>query len=249
MRRYILAIFLVLLAAATLCAEGGMGPGPGVKAYTAAACTTPTGTILSESFGDGAADTDETWGTNGDSYAFKHALQAGSPTGSCTYGLQHSTANESAERVYWDNGSAIDYSTTSLDITFSIYVNSVTMDAASSIYILSWATANGGLVNTTAYVTLFYNAGQLYIKGTGASGGTNVAISTGTWYACKLHIDTTAANSYFQVTGGSSTTCDAASECTFTRANYSGQYLVIGSIYGEAATEAADFEIGYVAIN
>jgi hypothetical protein len=212
-----------------------------------AACSTPSGTILSESFGDGGGTTDATWTTNGDSYTYQHSLQAGSPSGSCTYGLLHDTANESGERIYWDNGSAIDYSTTNLDIEFSIYFNSFTMDASSNIWLVSWATANGGVVNYTGFVDIFYNGTNYYLQANGTAG--NVQIATGTWYYIKMHIDTTAASSYLQVTGGGSTTCDVASECTFTRTDNSGRYLVIGSIYGEAATEAVSYEIGYITIN
>ena len=215
-----------------------------------AGCTTPSGTVLSESFGDGGTDTDATWATSGDSYTYKHELQASSPAGSCTYGLLHDTANESGERVYWDNGSGIDYSNTNVTIEFSLYVNSFTIDNSANIIFMSWATANAGSINNTITVRFYKTSGgALQLFAGGASNSTFVGISTETWYTVKIHINTTAASSYFQVTGGGSTTCDTANECKFSRSDQSGRYLVIGSLNGEGAAEAISYEIGYVTVN
>lgn len=220
-------------------------------------CSTPSGSVMDESFGDnstacyaGATGNDatciETWTVTGDSATFHHTLQAGAPAGSCTYGLLHDTSNENGERISWDNGSGIAYAT-STDVFFSLYINSNTITNYGNIAIVSLGPASNYL-NATGYVDVINNNGQLVIRArAAASVSTNVNISTSTWYTCKLHLDGTAANSYFKVSEVD--TCDADSECTFTRSDNDKRYLVIGSLSGEGVSEAISFELGYIYVN
>jgi hypothetical protein len=224
------------------------------------ACSTPSGSIVSEGFGEGStacysgatgddATCSLTWTVSGDSVTWHHTLQAGSPTGSCTYGLNSNTANESTERIYYDTVTTY-AAATNLDLEFSIYFNSYAVDAGAFIQLISWGALNTGATGYNVTFALYNVTGTYQIGLYGASGSTKVTVSTATWYTVKIHLDATAASSYFQVTGGGSTTCDTASECTFSRSNAAdNRYLVIGSLSGEGTGESVDYEIGYITLN
>lgn len=236
------ALFLAISAQSWAWMGVTMVGGGGV----AAGCSTPSGTVMSEGFESCSADfssgCDETWILNGDSATGNETLTGSPPTGSCSKGLLSDTSGESGERVYWDNGSAIDYSTTNVTIEFSLYINSATIDSNQNIVLLSWSGTNTGSPGTPAFISLRNNGGvswQIYAYGGSIS--TLLTVTLETWYIVTLHLNTTAASSYIKL--------DSGAENNFTRADVSGRYLVIGSLQNESATEAVSFEIGYVTIN
>lgn len=215
----------------------------GGRPAAAAACTTPAGDELSEGF---PATPDNTWTAAILTPTYGHTLQAGAPDGSCATGLNLVTStSDGRERIYWNRGSTIAANVTT-DIKFSFYLNSSGIDAGTGRAILGWASTNEGSENALILKkTADGLSDELYC--TGAAGSSNFTIATATWYEVTIHLDATAASSYCQVTGGSVTACDAASECTFTRHANASQYLVIGR--NTYHNDAFDIEIGYLTIN
>lgn len=211
----------------------------------AAACTTPTGSILSEGFN---STPDNTWvkpiTQEGHTVTYGTDLPAGDPTGSCAKGVRivvTSTANR--ERIYWDRGSALDSSAGSFDVEFSILFNSFNIATNDELYLAIWSADTEG--GSYPFRLILKNDAGTYKIYSATSTKSTVVINT--WYVVKLHADTTTTNSYIQVTGGGLTACDTASECTFTSGDVDGRYMVFGK--GGYDTDYADFYIGYVKIN
>jgi hypothetical protein len=180
-----------------------------------------------------------TWTRGGDSATWYHALQAGMPADAGTYGILHDTSNESGELVYWSYGSEVDRTVYNVDIEYSLYINSATITDGSYISITAWAYANNG-GNYTNQVRIYNTSGQLSIYGRGVGDSDKTNISTGVWYSVKVHLDTTAAQSYIKIGSGS--------EASFTLASNNGKYCIIGSITGEGADEAISMEIGHMKV-
>ena len=215
----------------------------------AAVCAAPAGDELSEGFDSDPPTNTWTAGVlvKDTNLFYNHTLQADAPTGSCTGGAQLAlTATSNRERIYWNRGSTIPVDTT-MDIEFSIYFNTLNVSNLTVMGFVGWSASNEG--GTTGNTMQLKNAGGQYqVRGSGETQTSFVNISAETWYYVKIHCDATAASSYFQITGGGSTTCDAASECAFTRStSAAGQYLVMGK-WG-SQTDGADFEIGYITVS
>jgi len=249
----ILKILLILFFIPAIC-HGGIVIGD----YYEDACITTTGDEMYESFGDdstacysGATGDDatciETWAVTGDSQTFHHALQAGMPTGACTYGVLSDTSNEPGEIISWDNGSAI-ATTNDIDINFTFYSNSATVDSGTTIYALAWSSDSAGATRSFGFY-IKNNAGTYEIKAYGLSSN-GITLANSTWYDITIHLDGLDSSAcYIQIVGGGNTNCDAVDECAFTRTTTAGRYLVIGSVANEGSGEAVNFEIGNVNIN
>lgn len=247
-RAFFVCLILFLLP---LASSAWMGPllGSGVG-QSASGCSTPTGNVMYESFGDdstactsgGTEACVNTWTVeNGDSQTFKVELPGSPPPGSCTYGLLSDTANESSERISLDVGDAISYET-STDMVFSVYIeSSTTVDVNGNIVIVAIGSTNSGATNYCANLRLFNAAGQMQMFVYGTAGSDKVNISEDTWYTIKIHMDATAANSYWQINGGSQT--------SFERADQNKEYVVVGSIGNEGATESTKFYVGYLYVD
>jgi hypothetical protein len=87
-------------------------------------------------------------------------------------------------------------------------------------------------------ITLERSGENYAVQVDGAASSTTTAISTG-WLHAKIHVDATANASYVSINGGSN--------LGFTRANVSGQYLIIGKTTYSA--QYPDIEVGYATIN
>lgn len=230
--------------------------GPGYMVFDSnavpvvAGCSTPTGDVIYESFGDdstactagGTEACVNTWTISGDSQTFKSELPGSPPEGSCTYGLLSDTANESTERIYLDIGDAIAY-TTSVDVELSLYVDSATtIDNNATMIFVSFGANNAGNYNFAWSLQLLDSSEiQPIIRANGASVATGTTLTENTWYTIFVHSDATAADSYYTVNGGA--------HQTFTRYDKNMEYLVVGSVSGEGATEALKFYVGYVYVN
>jgi|GEM_PF-2338420 len=229
------------------------GPGYMVfdsNAVPAAGCSTPTGDVMYESFGDdstactsgGTEACINTWTINGDSQTFKESLPGSPPSGSCTYGLLSDTvdAAENAERIYIDMGDPISYET-STDVVFSLYVDSTTtIDNNQNLAFMTIGANNAGTSSYCVSIRLWNASGtlKLYIYGSTQASAT---ISTNTWYKVKVHLDGTAESSYFQVDDGGQT--------NFTRYDANKEFLVLGSVTNENDGESLKFYLGYVYVD
>jgi hypothetical protein len=246
MRRVITFLCLILLLFCTAGESHARGALACAGGSGAAACSAPAGSILRESF-EGATP-DNTWTAVTLTPTYQSALATGMPTGACTNGVNlvlSTTGNR--ERIYWKRGSALDYATSSFDIEIHFYISSWTIADGYGIPFVSWASDNEG--GTYAAKLVLTRSGSTYsVAVSGASTSASVAIALETHYVAKIHIDATAASSYFQLTGGSSTTCDTAAECTFTRGNVSGQYLGIGK-NDYLSNRELNIQVGYATIN
>jgi len=244
--KYLLAAVLILLTWSDSFAASG------ILVRRSTACTTPAnGDELSEGFEGGyeAAGWTETVGTGG-TLTENYTLTGTAPAGSCLVGLYSAAIAGASNMTYatWDAGAPISRAG-SLDITGSIRVNSSTLPANDdALTVLHWSNYSTSDAAGLAMVKLIDDNGTLMIKAQGAGNSAEVAITTGIWYSFVLHLDGTAASSYFQIDAG--TTCDAASECTFARFDSAdGQYLHTGPGYQLDTDEAAAIEWGGIWVN
>jgi hypothetical protein len=216
--------------------------------YNAAggACSTPsTGDELNEGFiGSGYENTISETGTGTIDEDF--TLSGSPPTGSCTEGLNVVT-NEASNYSQWNRGSAIDSSAVTFKVYLSIYVDAITLDNYAYGNFLAWTSGTDPSSNQTFALRFRNNNGTYQVQVSGEN-GTRTDIALDTWYEVVYYNDaSTPANSYFQLTGGGSTTCDLTTDCTFTPAQtVDGQYLSFGATSGVGAGESVDVEIGYV---
>ena len=177
-----------------------------------------------------------------------HTLSGSPPTGSCTEGIQFSCTDGADASAQWDMGSAHDISAGDLDIYFSLYVDSASMANYNNFVLLNWDNNTDEWNIGGVAVRFRYNDPNFQIYADGTVDSSYVTLSLDTWYEVKIHLDSTSADSYFQVTGGSSTTCDLTTDCTFTDFAVDSRYLRIGpsSISG---TDDAVIEVGYIYVN
>ena len=222
----------------TIIVGGGVADTPG--------CTTPTtGDELNEGWlGAGA---ENTWATQGTITVDEDEVLNGTPpSGSCTEGLNIVNSASNGTR-YWNKGSAIDTSAGPIRFYFSFYINSITLDsyAYGSLYV--WDTNTDPSGGQLFDLRFRNNAGTYQIQFTDVT-STRVNLATSTWYEVVVYINT-GGTSYFQVTGGGSTTCDLTTDCTVTVSDIDGQYLHFGSNGLLGAGEAYDIDIGYAYIS
>lgn len=197
-----------------------------VSASCATTDTTVPHDVLLEGWQTGAGE--NTWTNIGDSAKMNiidtTAYTSGKPAGACDKAFVLTNGTDGVEAFkLWDNGSAIVTSSTALDVVFSLYVETSPGNNDAFIFL----TANNNVSTTTASpvfdAALYNNAGTLQI-GIGGTAATALYtnVTAGTWNTIKIHIDTTAANSYWQLNGGST--------IGFTNANTSARYFRQGAV-------------------
>lgn len=243
MKRFLI-IPIIFLLASPLCAMQ-----PAILAVLssggAAACTPTTGSIANFGFetanygGEGgvcgsAPCWTETVGAGG-SINNHQTLADSPPTGSCTYGLEVNMANATTTYTIWDKGSTLDRST-STDIVCQMQVNANTMNTNfNAVSLMHWHTNSSQPYNRSlglGAIDIFVNGATTYLRGSGAGNSGLVTITPGTtWLTLQLHLDATAASSYFKCVSG----CSSSTNQTFTRNDTAdGRYLILG--YPNAGT-------------
>jgi hypothetical protein len=148
------------------------------------------------------------------------ALTTGKPVGACDRGLQVTvTGTAGEETIYWNRGSAVTVSLQAVDVYF--YINVTTSpDAGENISICNLNSTATGSGSVMAYINVRNNAGSIEIQAEASTSSAFTALSSG-WNKCKVHLDTTAASSYFQLNDGT--------QNTFTRLGTTFQYVHIGA--------------------
>ena len=175
----------------------------------AAGCTTPTGSILTESFGDastscwtsGPTTCNNTWTVNSGAVAIATSPAGSDTNTACTNSIQ---IDETGTEI---NIYRSITSTAVHDIIFELYVASENI-ANTGVYKIMGVEGSG----TVAQIRLTKSGSQLQILASATTDSTPINISVSTWYHVTLHLDTTLANSSLTVGGTTQ---------TFTRANVS----------------------------
>jgi hypothetical protein len=189
-----------------------------VRKKAAASCTTPTGTTLTESFGDsstscwtsGPSTCNNTWTINlGTAHSIINSPGTPPANTSCTKSLQIAQAGAEAE-VYIALGKA---AATPMDWYGEVYLTSHSLD--------SYATADLVGFSLRASLSIFNAGGDLYLIGRGSSNSEGTLITTGTWYKVRVHLEAGANASYVSVNDGASD--------TFTQNAETATNLVIGA--------------------
>lgn len=217
-----------------------------------ASCTTPT---TGDEVNEGAvgAGYENSWTEGqGDADPDTTPLLAGAPEGSCDEGITFD-ANAAHCSSYWDKGSIHDISEGPLVIVMEVYFTNLTAsDAYDNFKIAHWDddTTEGDGGNTIRLRRDDAGNYQLYAYGD-ASTSSFVTIVVNTWYTLTFYLadSDTPGNSYLQVVGGGSETCDAASECTFTEITTDCRYFRLGPSDDIGAGDRITMVVGYVYIN
>lgn len=234
--RYLLT---VLLLGSLALAQGGMGGNGGVGGKggigggtTAAGCTTPTGTHVTESWGDsstscwaaGPSSCNNTWTIGLGTAQSIITSPAGAPANTaCSNSLQMNVpaANDYLSLAY----SAI---STNFDMTGTFYVNTFPT-SGNRVMMLCIGNTNCNSGNDLALVVLDNNnvgSGTTVYGGSFGSGSNSTpqSITTATWYTFDLHWDTTAANCSFVLNGGAAHTFTCSVNGTTTNLAVVGPY-------------------------
>jgi hypothetical protein len=214
-------------------------------------CTTPTtGDIFNEGFIGGFENTEcgsdpciESIGTVTTNYSLTNSP----PAGSCSNGA-YVDASNSQDYVQWSEASPIDVDTTPVVIFAEVNIKSVSLDNFAAATIL-----NGGAVvdnpgSSVGRIEIYNNNSTYQFRGKGTTTATTATFSLNTWYTLTIYLHTTAASSYWTV--DEIAACDAASECTFTRAAVDPEFFHVGAAFGLGATpETIEMEIGRWYVN
>lgn len=215
------------------------------KVAEAGGCTTPTtGDEMNEGFLGSGFENSGSWGAWSDYEGTPNedfTLSGTPPTGSCTEGMNVnvSAANAIAQR---DRGSAIDQTAVSTQYYFSIYVDSITIDAFTGAGLISWGASTTPATSVLAGTYISYQGGPIRLQSYGATHSDPVEISPDTWYEVIVTTDTAggATGSTMEVVG--------VSTVTFQRGSNNGRYFFAG-INNIEAGESADIEFGYIYVN
>lgn len=219
----------LLLALASLCAISSaqiLGPIVNSKPMVAG-CSTPTGTALTESFGDssiscwtsGPTTCDNTWTVTGSGNSIVTS-PAGSPANSaCANSFQ--LVGTASTQFITRNITSIPEAT-AVDVYAYLYVTSEALGTYTSRTLLA---VTGAATRATVHLYRA-DAGTLYLRGSGLTNSANVSITTGTWYKVRLHAETGTDVSYITVNDGSAQ--------TFTQGAYAATQVQVGS--GSAVT-------------
>lgn len=232
---------MLLLLLFPLCGWGTFGGMQGTQINTSECSTPAIGTTLNEGFvGTGY---ENSWTESGSTVDEDFTLSGSPPANSCAEGLNVNTSASDAY-TYWDNGSAM---TRAVDMDFivEIYVNSVTLDTDTYVTVLSWDDDTSFDDPGVGGLRIRNVSGTYKFVGRGYTTTLSFDISTGTWLTVTMHLDATAASSYFQCAG-----CSDETQKAFTRKDtVDGRYFGLGAPGSIDAGESLDIEYGRVYIN
>ena len=242
MKRIFLISLLILSLAGYAYSNVVIGGG-----HLGSACTTPdNGDELDEGFlgagyEDGACGAAPCWAETiggGDTVDEDHTLTGTPPSSganSCTEGLLVSTSEDNSH-AQWDRGSAIETTTSDVDLSVELYIDSAVVDNYANFKIIDFYDAS-----SPGVLKIYNNNGtyQLYIDATVDSD--NVTIAEDTWYTIFIHYDTTAASSYWTLDGGA--------QKSFTRTDNDCRYIRLGGFGTPGSGESIVIEFGYVYAN
>lgn len=232
-------IAALLLCATSLWAQAWPFPGPGL----APSCTTPAGTNFTESFGDGAISCgfgsyvgcDQFWESVTGTQSITSS-PSGAPSGVCANSAQVVTAGAASYMRTAGSFQTIPSGTT-FDLYTAVYIVSESLANSNTLRLVTPAASNTGGTNAASLI-LTKSGGQLALIGRGSNDSATAAISTGTWYEVRMHVESGAAASYISVNGGANKTFTANAQAT--------AWMVLGA---NSSTVTATADIGYVKVD
>lgn len=179
---------------------------------------------------------------NIDDAADSSALTDGKPDGACDTAFYLDVPTDGTETFSrYNHGSTIDLSGTELDFYMYLWV-ATRPDAGESFQIVKVSQYTGGSAIGSIFLSYSNESGgQLRLQGYGSGLSDVVVISEDTWVKVKMHLDTTAADSYIQVDDGDNK--------TFTRGNESPQYFFIGAVSSLEANDNAQLYFDLICVN
>lgn len=158
--------------------------------------------------------------------------------GSCSEGLYvDKYITDSQSYAQWDNGSNFTYP---VDVYAELKVVSWTLPGSYDLIgIIAVGPNTDPDSSETAKLTVHKkNDSNIYFRLLGDSDSSYVQFTTDTWYTIMIHLDSTAASSYFTVDGGS--------QNSFTRETYSVRYISLGATNSTNTDETVEIEVGRV---
>lgn len=246
--RCLIALALILSASPAM-AFHGMGPGPGITAGGGGGgtCVTPAdGDLLSEGFigtdNSGYELTGWTATTGTATIDPNYALPGTPPSGSCSEGLRI-TASGGQTPTYATHGiTSTGLGAIAMDVDFDLYVASYSSTTTYRSVDIITVNDRAGLDQFAFRARVLHNGTSLVLSVQGAN-SQETPITTGTWYHVRIHLDTTAANSYVQINGGT--------QATFTRdyINTVDRVHIGANQVGDSYLTATDISMGAIWVN
>jgi hypothetical protein len=245
MKRVVGVLFLLSAVAAAQIGIPFPGPG-GVEA----GCATPSGTTMTEPFGEGtnlfadggASGAAQLWNITAGSAALT-ASPAGAPANTvCATSLHITQANTTKLSVWTTTQFQSIPAATTVDVDMYFYLASTTLAAWGNQRFFSLAADSAGATSPGQVLWHQSSAGSynLYASGstTSNTSSANTAFVLNTWTRLRLHYDATAANCSIRVNS-------AAAE-TFT---CNAQPIYYAAFGDNSSTKGFDFYIGYLSIS
>lgn len=198
-------------------------------------CTTPAdGDILNEGFLGTGYEVSGWSETTGSSATLNedYTLTGTPPADSCTEGLYINVPTSSGDTsITYTHDSNI---ARDIDFYFDFRINSYTLPATQDAIVLLvvWNSSWGNTVKVQLYN---YNYPGVDFRVVGSTTAALTTLSTETWYTAKIHLDATAADSYYQIDGGS--------EVSFTSQSRDAYYMRLGAT-GVDSNEAIQIQYG-----
>ena len=193
---------------------------------SAPSCTTPTGDVLTESFGDastscwsgGPSTCNNTWTLSGTTTDISIVSSPGSPPSNtaCANSINFTTSSTTAIATS-PTFTSIPH-TTPYDVYGTIYVTSTASGASLTLI-------NASAASSQMSIQLNNVSGAYNLKGNGSVVSSALSISAGQWYVYRLHNDATAADSYLGVStsGTPDSSCSGGAADTSTCKKFTAQ--------------------------
>ena len=182
-------------------------------------CTTPSGTTVTESFGDsstlcwtsGPSNCNQTWKIGSGSIQSIISSPGTPPANTACANSMQMTTSGSNDFIYKDGFGIL--SSSNYDVRGTIYVSSG-ISLGNAVTILCWvqnASTDCDLSNAIVSIRLGNPSGTSQLWGMGSDQGMGINITLSAWHTFVLHHDSTAANCYLAVDGGAhdAFTCNA----------------------------------------
>lgn len=227
MKRLLAVVILAVMSVLLLSSQDGVIV---VSRRAMGGCTTPTGTTLTESFGDatilcwtsGPTTCNNTW-TVGASGVSIITSPSGAPDNTACANSLKIVHSSSAAYISLAYASA---QTTPVDVYTYIQIVSESLPNSSGTYLLRLPESE--IYNNRGYILLYKVSGELYLIGIGVSFSNLVAVSAGTWYKVQIHLESGTNASYLKVNDGTAQ--------TFTQGAQNAGYVTIGDQNSQTLT-------------
>lgn len=202
------------------------------KRPVVASCTTPTGSTLTESFGDastscwsgGPSTCDNTWTASGSTAEIAASPSGGADNTVCANSLTL-TASASGPYLYRSLSST---AATPVDIYLYFNIASYTLADSASFRLVLLGAYAAHTHRVRVYATRSGSDLKIFAEGGSSYSSLTSAISLNTWYKLQIHAESGASASYIKINDGSA--------LTFTQAAVDAAALSVGENNSVTAT-------------